>query len=289
MMIDSDKSFKLSKKEIVSDLVILTGRECDANSILVFETVDSTNDEATRRLARKRTQIANGNKNKSTISQVLIANEQTRGKGRLGRHFDSPKDSGLYMSIVINPSFEIGMSILVTTMTCSVVNKILKDLLGIESQIKWVNDIYVDEKKVAGVLVEGAIDNISGKIENIIVGIGINCYTKAFSELAGTNAGAISTDFFSRNRLAAHIIAGMEELIEDMDFFNLETPTEKQKTHMQNYTKHSMVLDKEIIIVNTGKKGLAVDIGVDGGLIVEYTDGTREKILSGEVSIQMSS
>ncbi len=280
----NNMGYELSKKEIQTFLSSLTNNILLGESIILLDTVDSTNDEAKRQYWTGDVLDCESN----DILSVVIANEQTKGKGRLGRNFDSPKDSGLYISIVVPAPLNSNISILITTMTCAVVNKVFEDLLGISTKIKWVNDIYLDNKKVTGVLVEGISDENSSKLESVVIGIGINCYTKAFSKVAGDRAGSLSLAPFSRNELAAHIIAGIERLMIDMSWFDFGNPTEKQISYLEYYKSNSMILDKIVRILNSDKIGKAIGIGDDGGLIVQFPDGEVEKITSGEVSIQIS-
>lgn len=107
--------------------------------IKVYANVDSTNDEAKRLLA-------NGLKDKA----LIVANSQTHGKGRQGRSFYSPPGSGVYMSLILQPKADLSQAIATTTMAAVAVTEAIEETTTISPQIKWVNDVYVDGKKICG-------------------------------------------------------------------------------------------------------------------------------------------
>ena len=136
--------------------------------IHVFDTVTSTNDVA-RELC------------KATCNPVLvIADSQTNGRGRQGKSFFSPENSGLYFSFTYDtdaPDFDF------TGLTCAVaiaVTRAVEKLTALTPKIKWVNDIYLNNKKVAGILVRSVAEN--NVIKKIIVGVGVNISTVQFPD-----------------------------------------------------------------------------------------------------------
>lgn len=133
-----------------------------SNCIQIYNTLGSTNTHA-KHLAL----------DGAPHGTVVLAHQQTEGKGRLGRSFDSPL-SGIYLSMVIKPSFDPMLSTLITNAAAVAVSEAIDEVCGLESRIKWVNDIYISGKKVCGILSEGLTDFETGQIESIIVGIGIN-------------------------------------------------------------------------------------------------------------------
>ena len=123
---------------------------------------------------------------------TFIASSQTGGKGRLGRSFYSPKGSGVYFSVLLKPNLEIEKSILITTAAAVAVTRTLK-ILGCENaQIKWVNDIFVDNKKVCGILTESVINTETKKLDFAVLGVGINLIKpkEGFPESIKNIAGA---------------------------------------------------------------------------------------------------
>lgn len=104
---------------------------------------------------------------------VIVANAQTGGRGRLGRSFYSPAGTGLYFSIILRPDFAPNQNLLITPAAAVAVSRAIESVAGINTNIKWVNDIFANGKKVCGILSESVLDS-SGKTQYIILGIGIN-------------------------------------------------------------------------------------------------------------------
>ncbi len=111
---------------------------------------------------------------------IVIADSQAGGRGRMARNFYSPPGSGLYYSLIIKPRFDISKSVLVTAMAAVATARTISAVCGIETEIKWVNDLYYDGKKVVGILTEAMSDFESGMVETVIIGIGINVNQQFF-------------------------------------------------------------------------------------------------------------
>ena len=157
---------KLSREGIETDL------KYDIE-VLYLESVDSTNKEAMRRALDEPTKTA-----------LIVSNNQTQGKGRLGRSFYSPPDTGIYMSFLFRPKFDVSKSVIVTAAAATAVCRSIEKVTGIKCSIKWVNDIYSRGQKVSGILTEAVSGFETGAIEYLIVGIGINCTTVNFPKEA---------------------------------------------------------------------------------------------------------
>ena len=254
-----------------------------AARIHVFKTLDSTN------LTAKKMALDG-----AAAGTVVIAEEQTKGRGRMGRSFYSPSSSGIYISFILAPLFDAAKSVLITTAASVAVCKAIEKVTGISCKIKWVNDIYLEEKKICGILTEAVTDFESGHIEYIVLGIGINYSTahEAFpKELSGI-AGSLfeeplADSGISRNHLIAEIINQVLEINERLE----------SRDFIQEYKKRSFVLGKEILIIprvrpdqerdlTEGVPATAVDIDGDGGLVVQYPDGSVQTLNSGEISIR---
>lgn len=166
-----------------------------ATDIKIFDSVGSTNSEA-KKLAIDGT----------PDGTIIVSDEQTAGRGRGGRFFFSPKGSGVYMSVVLRPLDFTQSPQLITIYTALAVCKTLERLTGAEPRIKWVNDIFLGDLKICGILTEAIGDLESGQVESIIIGVGINVTTKSFPpELLGI-AGALPHFEVSRNRLIAALL-----------------------------------------------------------------------------------
>lgn len=237
-----------------------------------YETITSTNIKAK--------EIAH-TKGEGTI---VIAEEQTQGRGRLGRNWTSPKGKGLWFSIILKPNMDPAKISRMTLIGAAAVNEALKEL-GIESKIKWPNDIVIDGKKVCGMLTEMSCEGDAANY--VVVGIGINANLDKHDfdlELQGkaTSLKIVSGKEIDRNRLLASVLNHFEKLY--IPFKEREDLTETIKISR----KESALIGKEVRIIdgNTEKVGKVFDIDDKGQLIVQYEDGKMEEIFSGEVSIR---
>jgi BirA family biotin operon repressor/biotin-[acetyl-CoA-carboxylase] ligase len=242
--------------------------------IRVFDSLESTNKTAK--------EVALTDPNHDII---ILANEQTAGRGRLGRSFYSPENAGLYLSILFRPSFNLSHSILVTTAAAVAVVRAIEKLSPVDLSIKWVNDIYLNEKKICGILTEAISDFETGRIGYMVLGIGVNCFEVAYPEELSHIAGSLGGGF-SRNQLAAEIINQWNALLPELE----------DRSFLEMYRKRSIVLGNEVLIYPVGNKeaegilAQALSIDDDGGLVVRYLSGPKfdltETLSSGEVSIR---
>ncbi len=173
---------------------------------------------------------------------VIISDEQTNGRGRLGRDFFSPPKSGIYMSIILKPKLNISNSVLITTAAAVAVCLCIDKFSNKQSKIKWVNDIYIDNKKVCGILTEAVTDFESGNVESVIIGIGLNVTTKenSFPSELKTIAGSIlhsDGGFNTRNQLASDIINKVLTICENLE----------DRSFLEIYKERSMVLGQNIL------------------------------------------
>ncbi len=210
---------------------------------------------------------------------AVIADSQTAGRGRLGRSFYSPPGKGLYLSMVLRADFDMSRSVLITVAACAAAAQAIEAVTGITPDIKWVNDLYLNGKKICGILCEALTDFESGQITAVIPGIGINCRPQEFPEELRGKAGWIPASF-SRNELAAELIDRMLEITENIE----------DRSFMDYYRAHSMVVGKEISVRKINQepfpaRALAVDN--DGGLVIRHGDGREETLTTGEVSIRI--
>ena len=228
--------------------------------IFHFEVTDSTN-----RLARD---YVNGG---GTLPALFTADEQTKGRGRLGRSFYSPKNSGLYMTLAIPFSKSISDGVALTVAVSIAVARVLSPLTEKNISIKWVNDILADGRKVAGILCEAVKDAV-------LIGIGINLSTEDFPEDIENTASSLEIRDIDKGRLALKI---SEEII--------KITKENSADIIEEYKRLSAVLGQEIFYIKNGERfdALALDIDETGGLIVENQDGTKNTLNSGEITIRI--
>ncbi len=255
----SEHISKLSERVIIEKLKT----HCVECAVKVYDEIDSTNLEA-KRMAKELQDEA----------VLLLAESQTAGKGRQGRSFYSPKSTGLYMSYMYTPKTDFSDSVTVTAAASVAVARAIEKLTDLKPSIKWVNDIYINGKKVSGILTEA----VTGQKVKIIVGIGVNITTEHFPVEVSSVATSLKTAI-DRNELAVEIIKHLQELIEELP----------RRTFIDDYRKKSCVLGNEVVFIKNGDQshGKAIDIDRDGGLIVETENG-NVTLNTGEITLRIS-
>lgn len=255
-------------------------------AVRVEKKVDSTNNVLKQ-------YIADGEKR----DMVLLAEEQSAGRGRRGRSFYSPEGTGIYLSLLLHPDAGPEEGTMLTTLTAAAAAKAIEAVAGEPVQIKWVNDVWLRGKKISGILTEGSASMEEGKLEYVIVGIGINIYepTGGFPEEIKEVAGAVFTNDISRENMRNHL--SVEFLINFMKYYQ----TFPSRDYLEEYRKRSFVIGKRVRIITSGgtpgwtagengkSREYAQVLGIDDHchLQVQYDDGTVEFLSSGEISIKM--
>ena len=213
---------------------------------------------------------------------IIIADSQTAGRGRRGRSFFSPRSRGIYMSLILHPAkLKLDMPTLITSFAAVAVCEAVEVISAKKPRIKWVNDIFLEGKKICGILTEAVQGYETGSAQWIVVGIGINFSTGAadFPEDLRQIAGAVFLDekpACTRNRLVAEIANRM-----------LAGPYDRARM-LAEYKKRVMMLGERIVVIGAAKtyEAVAVDIDEAGCLIVKKDDGQVALLSSGEISIR---
>jgi len=210
---------------------------------------------------------------------LLLAEEQTAGRGRYGKTFFSPYGAGLYMSLLLKPAVRDADLQMITVAAANAVCTAIEKLTQLEPKIKWVNDIYLDGKKICGILTEAVTDFETGSVESIIVGVGVDCAIDQSTlpeELRGI-VGSIGKERISRNQLAAEIASGILDSFHDLS----------DRAIIDLYRKKSMMIDREIYFMRGGQRFQARVTGISdsGALLVRLPSGEETALTSGEVSI----
>lgn len=234
--------------------------------ILFFEKINSTN-----------TYLKEIAKDKTINNKLVIANFQSNGRGRLGRTFISEKTCGIYMSLLLRPDISLNNITKVTCLTAVAIKNAILELTNLNPLIKWVNDIYINNKKVSGILVESSIEN--NQLDYLIIGIGINVYKREFDESIKNIATSIEDEgnmIISRNELIAKIINNIDTYLDN--FYN--------NIFMEDYRNSSCVIGKKVELNMHGKyiDVVVKDINLDGELIVDTKDEINKVIYSGEIT-----
>lgn len=239
-----------------------------ADQIQYFDTIDSTNNYA-KKLAMEG----------APAGTVILAGHQTAGRGRLGRSFSSPKNMGIYLSVILRPECKPCEIMHLTCATgVAACNAIDDPHVG----IKWTNDLVIGKRKLGGILTELSVDPITQKVAWVVVGIGINCCQRKWQFPAEIRDMACSLDMDWQDVpwLAADLIRALHQMDQDLLAKKIEI--------MASFRQKCVTIGSEISVVRADlvRHGKALAVDDEGGLLVEYPDGTRETVTSGEVSIR---
>ena len=260
---------KLTSGELMSHL-----SEDRLNRVVCLEKTDSTN-HYLKMLADRG----------APVGQVVIANEQTAGRGRRGRTFVSLKDKGIYLSILLRPESRPADTAVITAWTAVAICDAIEEVCLFRPDIKWVNDLQFDGRKITGILTEMSLEGESGLISSVIIGIGINVnqtpedFPEELRDTAGSLAMAVGHPL-SRAALAAAMIRSLDRLTACW-------PIAKER-YLEAYRRGCRTPGQAVnVITGAGSRPAeALAVNDDFSLRVRYEDGTVEDLQSGEVSIR---
>ena len=246
--------------------------QTDGYCVHMYDSVDSTNN-VLKKLAQSG----------APELTAVVAREQTAGRGRLGRSFFSPKDSGIYVSVLLRPVLAASDALKITTAVAVVVSQAIESVLNIKTGIKWVNDIYYGSRKVCGILTEASVDLESAGIEYAVVGIGVNVeqpeggFPDEISSTADSLCVCGKADV--KNRLVAGILDGIAQARSKLT----------DGSYVAEYKARSILKGKSVSVIKQGGETDALVLGIDDDfrLEVEYNDKRRESLSSGEVRIKL--
>ncbi|MGN0436626.1 MAG: biotin--[acetyl-CoA-carboxylase] ligase, partial [Wujia sp.] len=236
----------------------------------VFKTIDSTNLELKRRAMEPE-------------GLVIVASEQTGGMGRLGRSFSSPSDTGIYFSLLLKPTIDNSEVTLLTTIAALSVCEAIEKYTNKAPKIKWVNDVFIDGKKVNGTLTQASFSVENLAPEYVIVGIGINVYEPVggFPEEIKDIAGAILDERVGdmKNKLLAEVLNRYFYYYKHFE----------DKAFVEEYKRRSFVIGQTVSVVTPKdtKRANVLDIDNMCRLLVRYEDGTEATLSTGEISIRL--
>ncbi|MDV3427608.1 MAG: biotin--[acetyl-CoA-carboxylase] ligase [Bacillota bacterium] len=239
--------------------------------IIYKKSIDSTNSEC-RRIADAESE-----------GTAVVGEEQLKGRGRLGRTWTSPLYKGIFMSIILKPDIDMEEAPKITSIGAAAVFLALKDI-GIECQVKWPNDVVINGKKVCGILTE--MSGEINRINYIVIGIGINVNLNADDIPEDLKDKATSLLIEKGKNIDRRILlSGLLNHFENLYDEFLKGDYSRTVSICRD---NSSLVGKEVRIIKNGKEavGKAIDIGKDGALIIEYKNGEKDKIISGEVSVR---
>lgn len=213
---------------------------------------------------------------------LIVAEKQTGGRGRMGRTFESPFGSGIYFTVVLRRHLEMQSAPLITSCVAVAVAEAIEKLSGADTKIKWVNDVFINDKKVCGILTEAGMNFETRQLDYAVVGIGIN--TGLVENSLSSDVLNVATSIEAETGIR---VKRAELVAEVMNGFEKHLETLESKDYMDEYRKRSLIIGKRIVVSkgNTEKEAIADDIDNNAFLIVKYDDGTTETLSSGEARI----
>lgn len=215
---------------------------------------------------------------------TVIANTQTAGRGRMGRSFFSPPETGLYLSLLLRPArYDPRQASRLTAVAAVAMCEAIEAVSGQEAGIKWVNDIYVRGKKVCGILTEGSFSLESGSLQDMVLGVGVNVYPPKegfppeLEQIAGAVFSAPRND--GKSRLAGEFLNRFLDR-----YFSPE-----DTGYIESYRARSLVVGKSVTVLSGTSQRTAWACGIDNEcrLLVRYEDGQTQSLSFGEVSVRL--
>ena len=260
----TNKGYYLADNNILSKPAIEAGLEHNEIEVVYYSKTDSTNNRAKQILAEGK-----------GGTFLVVANEQTAGRGRQGKSFYSPENTGIYMSLVIHPNTNMQNAVTATTAAAVAVCRAIEAMTDIKPEIKWVNDVYVNGEKICGILTEAVFDFETETVSGVVIGIGVNVTTSEFPK-GVENAGALNANI-NRAKFVAKIA---DELF--------EIAMNDYGTFIDYYRSHSMIIGKKIKFIQNDVETFATALEIDdtGGLVVKTDDGKTQTLRTGEVTVR---
>lgn len=212
---------------------------------------------------------------------LVLADSQIAGRGRFARRFHSPAGSGIYASLILRPKLPADRAVMLTAMAAVAVARAIGAVADIGAEIKWVNDVYIGNRKVCGILCEAGLNFENGGMDYVVMGIGVNVAPMDFPpELEGI-ATSVS-NACGRSILRQDLLTAMLREIDALQ------PQLDGAEFMDEYRKRSNVIGREIDVLRGTERfhARALDINDAGNLIIQTPDGNVQALHSGEISIK---
>ncbi len=242
-----------------------------AKKIIYLPVTDSTN-----------TQAKKMGEEGAEHGTLVVTQCQTAGRGRRGRSWESP-EGNVYFTFLLRPEVEISRASMITLVAALAVAKAVDDVTGLDSKIKWPNDVVANEKKLCGILTESSSD--LEYINYAVVGIGINVNQTAFPEEIAETASSLLLETghtVDRGQLLGVFLNRFEQ------YYETFIQTEDMSGLRDVYNEKLVNCGREVKIIEKDRERVLKALGIDndGGLVVENSEGERESIISGEVSVR---
>lgn len=242
-----------------------------AKKIIYLPVTDSTN-----------TQAKKMGEEGAEHGTLVVTQCQTAGRGRRGRSWESP-EGNVYFTFLLRPEVEISRASMITLVAALAVAKAVDDVTGLDSKIKWPNDVVANGKKLCGILTESSSD--LEYINYAVVGIGINVNQTAFPKEIAETASSLLLEMghtVNRGQLLGVFLNRFEQ------YYETFIQTEDMSGLKDVYNEKLVNCGREVKIIEKDRERVLKALGIDndGGLVVENSEGERESIISGEVSVR---
>lgn len=212
---------------------------------------------------------------------LVCADSQDAGRGRFGRSFFSPEHSGVYITYILRPQMPAERAVMLTSLAAVAVARAVEAVSGLNVGIKWVNDLYVNRRKLCGILCEAGMDFESGMLDYAALGIGVNVARMDFPEELRSIATSIGNECgreVSRSRLIAEISNQLEALYPD-----LETGA-----FMSENRRRSIVIGRDVTVLRGDERYAAHVLDIDAqGRLVAQTERGVVRVGAGEISLKL--
>lgn len=241
-----------------------------ANKIFYRSLTDSTNTDA-KSIAKD-----------SPNGTIVIAEEQRKGRGRMGRSWSSPRGSGLWFTIILKPDIPPYKAPKLTLLTSVCIQYAIEKSTGIKTKIKWPNDILINDKKICGILTE--ISAELDAVNYIIIGIGVNVNNIDFPVDIRNRATSLRIEKGEKVDRVNLLV----NILESFEYFYEKAFNDGFSSILERWRKYSCNLGKQVKIIGRDKSfnGIALDIDEKGALLVKKENGEVAKVLSGDVSLR---
>lgn len=257
---------------VLSEIVIRKSlQEGDNRKIYIFDTIDSTNNYAK--------ELASEGAENGTL---IISDMQTAGKGRMGRSFYSPSGGSVYMSVILRPQMDMESCQLITSCIAAAVADAVDRVCGTDVKIKWVNDLFLNNKKICGILTEASLNFENGRLDYAVVGIGINL--KSVKQDCPGELLDIATSIEDETGKIPKRCLLIAEILKNIDIYTIDI---EKKKFLEEYRRRSFIIGKRVAVSKFKEERAAqvMGIGDNAGLIVKYDNGSEETLNSGEARI----
>ncbi|MDE3058297.1 MAG: biotin--[acetyl-CoA-carboxylase] ligase, partial [Bacteroidota bacterium] len=243
-------------------------------TVYAFEVIDSTNLFAKSLSAKE-----------APHGTLIIAEQQTAGKGRLGRRWQSEKGANLLFSLILHPTFQFEKTKLLPFAAGLAVADAIERYTGLKTECKWPNDVLIEKKKVAGILMETATQDTITK--EIILGIGVNVNQQFFPpELAST-----ATSIFLQTGKTIDRTTLLQVLLEELEHRYDQLAQFPSSLIIEDWKRRATMMNSTVFLLEGSiqKAVTALDVTPEGALVIRAADGTRRELYAGDVSLRFNS